>query len=1116
MPIQKLKNLLGILSLSLFVSASAIPAHAAISKTSKRVFRIAPAPLVVVPNFTASALSTSSLEWSWSTGTFTGSGIDGYHLYSSSTAAVINLSVGTSYYIDAEIGVDKQYTRWITSYKGAAQGSDSDHLEKYTYALPPANITISTVLASSIFVTWDFSPATAYEIECSSNGGVDYLRNRDSFVPWQTIPVLSNKNYRIRMGAINGDNELTPGLYSVYETTTTPPFTPELTAVALSSYTIQWKWSTGTFTGTGITGYRLFHSTTTADDSLPADEYDGEVVADVLGEGTTSWIESFADGSPKIASANSRHTRWLKAYGFRESIGRPLYQKYTYAIAPSTITTIWFDPIPVPVEHVTPNSVGLIWEPRLDPGEAYRYMVEHTTSADFAITITTMIATSRPFTVPDLMDNTKYDFRFGAVNGDGEQTPKNVLNPFAYSQVYKVITTPAPPSNFAATAFTDTIINFSWSTSTYVHPSYILGYTLGKKVYDPVTKKYYIVEVATVTGVTSNFYSLNYLITNSTHTRYVWAEQTDPDWVIGAPHYPFDPDCAYHYCNWGSAYKDATGATFATPPNDVIFDTITAHSIATRWKEPEVPATSYRVERSTTLGEKGPWVFVSSAVGNSFIDQGLTPSTTYSYRIGAINLLGIQTLGLAADTTGYRRDYSFVRTISTLQKAPLLYADVLSTSSIKWRWETDVPSILSYNLYTATDGVIAPNLSAATTYWTEVSLSSANGRYTRRIRSVTAQGEGDYSELTVYTLANPPSSLALSSAGLHALSIRWSGNGGSWFRIDRSTDLTGWTTLKSSTEVYISTTFADTHLHLATTYYYSVLGYNTDGLPTASSAASSGFRTLSLPAGMSVILSSAAAAQSQAAPIPGLGFITVEMPPGAAPWDGYISISTNAGTAPIGASLADLNSAAGKLLPNKLVPGYLTELYFYDLYGNPLTGSFGSPVKIYFTYPDANNDGFIDGTTPQIDASALKMMNLDTSAVVWRPLDNSVLDKTLKTVYAYINHFSFYALGNLASAVGGLADAFAYPNPYKPGSGGAFAQSVYGDGIVFQSLPAKAKIRIYNLSGGLVAKLEDLDGDGRCLWNVKNEQGSRVASGVYIYLITSGSSVKSGKISIIR
>ena len=44
----------------------------------------------------------------------------------------------------------------------------------------------------------------------------------------------------------------------------------------------------------------------------------------------------------------------------------------------------------------------------------------------------------------------------------------------------------------------------------------------------------------------------------------------------------------------------------------------------------------------------------------------------------------------------------------------------------------------------------------------------------------------------------------------------------------------------------------------------------------------------------------------------------------------------------------------------------------------------------------------------------------------------------------------------------------------------------------------------------------DSDGDGRCLWNVRNEQGSRVASGVYIYLITSGGSVKSGKISIIR
>jgi len=1126
MPIKKLKNLPGILSLCLSISCFVIPAHAAISKTSKRVMRSAPAPLINVPDFTVAALSTSSLQWSWSTAPFTSPGVDGYHLYTSSASQIIDLSLGTSFYIDTGLAVDKQYTRWVTAYKAGSQGSDSDHLVKYTYALPPATITVSTVLAESAFVTWKFSAATAYEIECSTDNGTDYVRNRDSFVPWQTIPLLSNKNYLIRMGAINGDNELTPGLYSIVETTTTPPITPVLTAVAISSWNIQWQWSTGTFTGTGISGYRLYRSTTAADDSIPTDDYAGAVVADVAGEGTGSWIEPFVDGSSTTVAANSRHTRWLKAVGIIESQRRPIYQKYTYAIAPATCTVYWLDPDPYLVAHVSEHSISLIWNPRMAPSEASQYTVDHTTSANFALTIsseiaaanpyTSEIASGNPFTVAGLTDNTKYDLWMGAINGDGEQTPADGLNPFAYSQVYKTITDPPPPYNFAATALTDTVLNFTWSTSTYKHPDYIAGYTIAERIYNPVTKMYEWFHEKSVPGVASSSYSLDYLITNSTHTRWAWATQTDPDWVAGAPHYPIDPECQYHYCPHGSYAIDATGATFATPPNDVVFDTITAHSISTYWKEPEVPATSYRLERSTTTGEKGPWVFVSSVVGNAFTDTGLIPSTTYSYRIGAVNLLGVQTLGLADATTGYRRDYSFVRTISTLQKAPLLYADVLSPSSIKWRWETDVPLVLSYNLYTGTDGVIASNLPLGTTSLIEVNLPSANARYTRRIRSVTAQGEGDFSEVSVYTFANPPSSLTLSSAGVHSLSIDWSGNGGSQFKIDRSTDLAGWTTLKSLTDVYVSTSFTDTHLHLATTYYYAVTGYNRDGIPTLSSATSSAFRTLDLPAGLKVILSSAAAAQSQTVPIPGLGFITVELPPHAAAVDGYILISTNAGTAPVGASPGDLSSAAGKLLPNMLVPGYLTEIYFYDLFGNKLTGNFSAPVKIYFTYPDANNDDLIDGTTPPVGVSALKIMNLDTTDIAWDQLDNSVLDKTSKTVYAYINHFSFYALGNLVSAVGALTDVYAYPNPYKPGTGGAFDRSVFGDGIVFQSLPAKAKIRIYDLSGGLVAKLEDADGDGRCLWNVKNEQGGRVASGVYIYLVTSGGGVKSGKISIIR
>jgi len=1118
MTMKTRRALLVLLSFFLCFPGSQQAAAAAVAKFSPKVFRVSQSGVPPASDFSAAALSTTSLQWSWSTGSFTGSGITGYYLYSSSTADRISLTPETSFYIDAGLSANKPVTRWLTAYTGAVLDGDSAHVSKYTFAEPPSFLTVSTATAESVYVTWHYSSATAYAIECSTNGGADYSRNRDAFVPWQTIPLISNKNYMLRIGAVNNDNERTPGLYSPIKTFTTPPLTlSTFTAVALSSFTIEWRWSTGTFTGTGITGYRLYHSTTTADAELPADDYDGEAVAFVPGADTNSWIETFVEGSTTPVAANSRHTRWIKAVGILESQGKPVAQKYTYAIAPSTITARYLDPDPYYVLHVTEQSATFIWSPRFSGSEASGYVVEFSTAGDFAVALSTKIAGGSPDTVSGLTDNTKYDFRMGALNGDNEQTPDNGLNPFAYTQGYKIITSPHAPSDFAGTPYTDTALDFTWSTTTYRNPSYITGYTVAERRYDEENQLYYLYAVAFMPGVSSSRYTLDYLITNSTHTRYIWASQEDPDWAAD-PHYPVDPECYYHHCAGPSPTISATGATFATPPNDLSFDTVTARSVGIWWREPVVSATQYRIERSSTIGEGGPWVFLANSTGTHYNDTGLTPETTYSYRIGAINQLGVQTLGLAAATGGNRRDYSFVSSTMTPHRAPTLYAVATGTNSISWWWTNDVPGVQSFNLYTSTGGRLATALSAATTYWIEAGLPLANAIYSRRVRSVTFLGEGDFHETSAATLANPPSGLTVTAAGRHTLSIGWAGNGGTRFKIDRSLDMASWTPVKAWADVHVSTAFADTGLELGTTYYYAVAGYNMDGILTTSSATSSGAsQTLPLPAGIVTIYSTSAVTQSQSAVISGLGTITVELPAGAAPSDGYIILSTSAGTAPEEVSKPDLDIATGRLLPNLLIPGSVAELSFYDVFGGKFSGNFSRPARIVLQYPDANADDIVDGISPQAGVNTLRILNLDTSALVWRPVRNFDIDKVLKTVSSYVDHFSIYSLGSLTSAAGPMDSVFAYPNPYRPGSSGDFGQSIFGDGVVFESMPAGATVRIFNIAGGLVEEIEDTDRDGRAMWNAKTRGGGRAASGVYLYLVTApGHGTKRGKISVIR
>ena len=1042
--------------------------------------------------FMGVALSTVSLQWKWPTV----NGVDGYYLYSSSTATKITVSSNTSAYIDSGLSPNRPYTRWVAPFTGAAEGTASSRVTKYTHALPPASFALSSVTAVSAYLEWHYSTATAYAVEGSTNGGVSYYRIRDAFVPWQTVPLMSNKAYRLRIGAINGDDELSPGYYTTVQLATTPPLNMTMTGAAISSHTIQWSWDISAVADTGVTAYNIYKSTT-SESAGPAAGETGTVVQ-TLGVNTTYWIETFANtGSPL---ANSQHARWIKAAGILESEGRAVYTRYTYAIAPSTCAPTFPD-----FQNVFSNSVNLSWT----ASGASKYVIEYATatlaqsSASFSVGLTSAVVPG-PSSVAGLQGNTKHDFRIGAINGDDLMTPDNALNPEAYSARYKVITRP-PPTDVSAAAVTDTAIKWSWSTGTFTNMDYIIGYIIGIGSTTPELGNF-VLPIDYILGTNTTNYTLDYLITNSVHERYICPDQST---------------ATYNYASFNGLCVAATGATFATPPNDVSFDTITAHTVGLWWNEPEIPATQYSVWRATSTGEDGPWVFLSSVAGNHYLDtgldisaSGLTTSTTYAYRIGAINTLGIQTLGLADATGGNRRDYSFVESTMTVQRSPTLFAAATGSSTINWSWTNDVPAVLSYNLYTSTNGILARNLSAATTFWVEVNLSSANTVYTRRIRSVTTAGESDFSEASAVTFAAAPAALAASATDVHYVTLGWTGNGGTRYRLDRSEDLVTWTTVRAWADALSVAAYTDTSLHAAATYYYAVRAYNQDGVLTVSSATSAAIRTLDLPANVTQVFSTAAASLAINAPLPGVGTLAVTLPAGAVAADNYVQVSTSAGTVPAEVTKANLDAATAKLPANTLVPGTIVELRRWDMYGALATAGFATPARVSFTYTDATNDGVVDGTA--IAEDTLRVFLLDPVTLVWYPQRNSVTDTTANTVYLDTSHFSIYALGSQASAVGELGTVFAYPNPYKPGSAGAFGQSSFGEGIVFESMPAGAKVKIYSLAAGLVRELADDDGDGRCLWDARNADGSRAASGVYIYVVSSGGSKKTGRVAIIK
>ena len=93
-------------------------------------------------------------------------------------------------------------------------------------------------------------------------------------------------------------------------------------------------------------------------------------------------------------------------------------------------------------------------------------------------------------------------------------------------------------------------------------------------------------------------------------------------------------------------------------------------------------------------------------------------------------------------------------------------------------------------------------------------------------------------------------------------------------------------------------------------------------------------------------------------------------------------------------------------------------------------------------------------------------------------------------------------------AITSLDASLVYPNPWR-------ADRHAGVPIVFDNLTADSTVKIFTLSGYLTRTLTPLS--GKASWDLKNDSGSLVASGVYFYSITDREGEKSqGKLAVIR
>ncbi|MFH1367663.1 MAG: PQQ-binding-like beta-propeller repeat protein [Elusimicrobiota bacterium] len=152
-------------------------------------------------------------------------------------------------------------------------------------------------------------------------------------------------------------------------------------------------------------------------------------------------------------------------------------------------------------------------------------------------------------------------------------------------------------------------------------------------------------------------------------------------------------------------------------------------------------------------------------------------------------------------------------------------------------------------------------------------------------------------------------------------------------------------------------------------------------------------------------------------------------------------------------------------------------------------------ITITLDYGDTDVSG--------LDVDKLVLAYYDEKHSRWLSLPSTSYPN-LKKVTGTARHLSKFAIVQLAAS-SNLSAVKAYPVPFNPLADG---------NMTMDNLTNEADIRIYNVVGELIRKLEYTSGNGRAKWDGKNDSGILVGSGVYIITIEHSTEMKRIKVIV--
>jgi hypothetical protein len=449
-----------------------------------------------------------------------------------------------------------------------------------------------------------------------------------------------------------------------------------------------------------------------------------------------------------------------------------------FAAAGSTVT-LANSAIALSTTAVSSTTVSLAWNQNGNPAGT-RYRVEISTDGvDYTIALTT---TGAAGIATGLTPGTTYSFEIVSVNSAG--------NPNGPSNVVNVLTTPGADSGGSPIAVFQSSVTVSWPLDMGA-TDYVLVASTSPTRFPIAASTTTVNSTGTVTGLGPN-----------------------------ATYYFFLQSCGDGCSAFGTA---GSTVTLANPAVALSTTAVSSTTVSLAWNQNgNPPGTRYRVEISTDGVDYSIVLTTTAAAG---VSTGLTPGTTYSFEIVAVNFAG--------NPSGP----SNVVNVLTAPPAPTGGAPIAvfqSSATVTWGLSMGATDYILVASTSPTDATVAATTTTVNSTGTVTGLGP-NATYYFFVEGCGDGCSGFAAAGSSVTLAAPALALSTTSLTYDSVGLAWTAGGnpaGTLFQLMISTDGVDFST-QTAPSVALSTTVAS--LMPSTTYFFEVRSINWSGTPTLSS-----------------------------------------------------------------------------------------------------------------------------------------------------------------------------------------------------------------------------------------------------------------------------------------